>query len=434
MDNETHDSALLEMNHSKSWRNWVEPWYGTYALQGVVFAGLLPMLLPLMVSKNGSSTHVGLVMAMLSLGGMSAPLWGGLADRYRLHRFLLLGGMLLATLALGFFAYTTQASLWILLALMIGIGAAGSATVANLFVVEDHPKPEWDERIGWLQTFYGVGQVAGLFIAGLLSQLDMKLGLLIAAGICLLSALYGWYTTRTPHALAGKKPVLTNAPRLGDWGFLSPQRLFHHLNLKAWKKLGALLRTRFGILLGVWLLSIGGSGAFFSQYPILMQKVYTISPAISSTAFAIVAGLGLLLYSPAGNWSEKFSSVRVLRGAMGFRWLAYVLLFVLGFTSLGIKNGLAMIGLAGVVGAWSVISVSGTALAAQLSQQDEGEGMGIFNAATSLAGVIGAVLGGWIAGQWGYFYITALAIGGIGIGFLLSTLIPVVRNKDNKIT
>jgi uncharacterized membrane protein YeaQ/YmgE (transglycosylase-associated protein family) len=28
--------------------------------------------------------------------------------------------------------------------------------------------------------------------------------------------------------------------------------------------------------------------------------------------------------------------------------------------------------------------------------------MGLFNAVTSLAGVLGAALGGWLAGQWGY--------------------------------
>ena len=49
---------------------------------------------------------------------------------------------------------------------------------------------------------------------------------------------------------------------------------------------------------------MGGSAAFFSQYPVLMQKVFNILPGTSSTAFAVVAGLGLILYSPAGKWSS----------------------------------------------------------------------------------------------------------------------------------
>ena len=73
---------------SNSWRRWVEPWYLTYALQGAVIAGLLPILLPLAASHAGNAASIGLVMAGLSLGGLTAPLWGSLADRYRLHRWL----------------------------------------------------------------------------------------------------------------------------------------------------------------------------------------------------------------------------------------------------------------------------------------------------------------------------------------------------------
>jgi len=47
-----------------------------------------------------------------------------------------------------------------------------------------------------------------------------------------------------------------------------------------------------------------------------------------------------------------------------------------------------------VILSWSLLSVSGTALTARLSQGEEGEGMGLFNATTALAGVTGAALGG----------------------------------------
>jgi hypothetical protein len=66
------------------WRKWVEPWYFSYALLGVMLAGLAPILLPLAVSRSGSPAEVGLVMPAFNLGGLASPLWGGLADRYRL--------------------------------------------------------------------------------------------------------------------------------------------------------------------------------------------------------------------------------------------------------------------------------------------------------------------------------------------------------------
>ncbi len=87
----------------RHWLEWIEPWYLVYALMGLVVAGLLPVLIPLIVSQSGNAGQVGLVVAALSLGGLTSPLWGGLADRYRSHRSLLAGGMLFAGLGLAVF-------------------------------------------------------------------------------------------------------------------------------------------------------------------------------------------------------------------------------------------------------------------------------------------------------------------------------------------
>jgi hypothetical protein len=39
-----------------SWRQWVEPWYFIYALQGAVIGGMAPMLLPLAVVRAWKSS------------------------------------------------------------------------------------------------------------------------------------------------------------------------------------------------------------------------------------------------------------------------------------------------------------------------------------------------------------------------------------------
>ena len=69
------------------------------------------------------------------------------------------------------------------------------------------------------------------------------------------------------------------------------------------------------------------------------------------------------------------------------------------------------------------MSVSGTALAARLSPVGEGQGLGIFNAVTAVAGVLGAVLGGWAAGLWGYSAILILALLGVILGLALSLML-----------
>ena len=417
-------------NARGGWRKWVEPWYMVYAILGAIIAGLIPVLLPLRVGQAGNPTQVGWVMAAVSLGGLSAPFWGILTDRYHLHRQVLVVGLFLATTGLTAFAFSSQPAIWFGMALLLSIGAAGASTVANLFVVERHPKSEWDERIGWLQMFYGLGQVFGLLLAGFLSKVDFQIGLLTAATLSAVSVLIGWLTTETPRRHPDEKPGILHTARHAEMTIHSPQRFFHHLSLKGIKQFGVVVHSRFGLFLVIWLLTFAGSAAVFSQYPLLMQKVFGITPDISSVAFGIMAGLGLTLYTPAGNWSDRFGSVPILRVSLVLRLAAFVGLFGLGFAHFGFQGWLALVAFAFVVFAWSLMSVSGTALAAGLSPVGEGEGMGIFNAVNALSGVIGAALGGWVAGKWGYTTTSVVAVAGVTFGLILSFMF--VENRSQK--
>lgn len=66
---------------------WVEPWYLSYAILGCTMGGMFPILIPLLALKHFSSAcQVGLVMAAFNLGGLMAPIWGSIADRYGIHR------------------------------------------------------------------------------------------------------------------------------------------------------------------------------------------------------------------------------------------------------------------------------------------------------------------------------------------------------------
>ena len=139
---------------------------------------------------------------------------------------------MVTSLGLAAFPFTSSPIAWAGLALLQGMGAIGAATVANLFVVEAHPQDEWEERIAWLQTFYGDGQVCGLFIAGVLPQWSLRIGLSAAAGPSALAALIGWVTTRTPRDLLLPRPTLLHPPQPSEWPASSPQHLFHHMTLK----------------------------------------------------------------------------------------------------------------------------------------------------------------------------------------------------------
>jgi len=94
-----------------------------YALLGTTATGVVPIVVPLAISRLGSAADVGLVMAAISLGGLTAPLWGGLADRYRLHRWLLAGGCVVTALGMALLPFTTTRAAWLGLGLSSWVSA-----------------------------------------------------------------------------------------------------------------------------------------------------------------------------------------------------------------------------------------------------------------------------------------------------------------------
>jgi MFS family permease len=123
-------------------RHYFEPWYLVYFVLGAAAAGIAPILLPLTIDVEGGASDVGLVMAVNGLGGLTAAVWGSLADRYGLHRVLCVGGALATATTFVGFAFLSGPAAWIVFAGVLGIGIAMAFTISNLFVVEASPKPE----------------------------------------------------------------------------------------------------------------------------------------------------------------------------------------------------------------------------------------------------------------------------------------------------
>jgi len=413
------------------WRAWIEPWFLSYGFVGASVAGMVPILLPLSIGKSGSVADIGLVVGAFNLGGLSAPLWGGIADRHGYHRLLLTCGLLVSTLTIGLFPFASSITARLILALGQGAGAASAATVANLFIVEVHPRPEWDERIGWLQTFYGAGQVIGLFFAGILASANLQSGFLLASAITLLACLPAMFMKGPIGRTRVIRPALKHPSRHSEFSAGSPQTFYHHCNPQALKRILQSSMSPLGVFLLAWLVSFGGAAAFFSLYPVVMKTAYGVDPSISSICFAVAAAGGLFLYAPAGTWSRKHGPIKVLQVALGGRIVAFGALVALTALSLGSARAPALISFVVVVLAWSLLSVAGTEITAQFSEANEGEGLGMFNACTSVAGVLGAVIGGWGAEMWGYACIPAMGIGGALVGMVLIGVIS-RKTRDQK--
>lgn len=139
--------------------NYLRPWYLAYLLLGMVTAGLLPVLLPLMVEAlSHRLSTVAYVMGAYNVGLLTSPLWGTLAERLKLYRNLFLGSFLLAALAIAAMPLLNGLPNLMASAFAVGAGSGGAATLATLFIVDFTPRPEWEPRIGWLQSFNAAGQ------------------------------------------------------------------------------------------------------------------------------------------------------------------------------------------------------------------------------------------------------------------------------------
>ncbi len=394
---------------------WIEPWFLAYACLGVVQGGMLPLLLPL---SAGGSTHAGTIVGLMNLAGLSAPFWGHLADRRRLHRQVLLAGMLATLLALLLMPFQLGLPLKATLAAILGLGFAAANTVANMFIVEVRPPDEWDARIGALQALSGLGQVVGLLLAGIIGG-RYALAYAVAAALVAASVPMAWLTLRGVQVPVSRDTATAHPP-LGCEGWASsPQRLFH---ISTWGGLRTLLcelEMPFARLMIVWFVAFIAISAVLTMLPLALIQVLGVPTSVPATTYAFAAAGSLAMYPLVAKISKQRGARLVLRTGFAVRATAIAILAIAFLSGMG-GVPLALGGFVVLVMAWPLLGVSGTALAAQLAPWEKGEALGLFNAASSLAGAVGAFLGGWAMESVGYGMMCVVAAVFVALAALCS--------------
>lgn len=408
----------------------VQRWYLTYALLGLVVAGVAPIVLPLLAARYGGPSAPGLVMASVNLGMLAAPLWGELADRTQGHRVIYVLGLVALAASVAMFPLRHGLPWSLGTALAVGLAGSATATVATLFVTERHPRESWGARFGWLQTFFGGGQVVGLVLAGALGAGNGPLTLGLAALAAVLAAAMFRLVPATTHRT---RPV-SGHPHARHGGLLLGTMMTHvhlpHLRA-ALRALPSLLRegrsSPFFVFLAGWSLANVGGAALFSFYPLVMVHVFGLGAGAASWAFAGAATLGLLLYGPAGARARRSGPTSVYRAGLVLRLVALLFLAVVGVVGVAGRAWLAVFGFALVVLSWSLLAVASSDLAAESSSLPQGETMGLYAASGAVSAVVGSLLGGLVAAVTGYPGLLWLAS-----AFLLATLLLMPRRAARR--
>jgi hypothetical protein len=173
--------------------------------------------------------------------------------------------------------------------------------VAGMFLVEGHPRAEWNTRIGWFRVAYGAGQVAGLLIAAAaaahLTAGWLVTGALMLAGLGIgrigLPALGPVPDTAGLDARASGRPV----------GGIS--WILHAFHRPALRDLTGALRSRFAVFLLTWLLTMTGVQTFFNVVPLVMRDAFGVRASASSLLFLAGAGLGTAVYPACGALADR---------------------------------------------------------------------------------------------------------------------------------
>jgi MFS transporter, DHA1 family, tetracycline resistance protein len=415
------------------------PWFLPFALVNGSAVGLVPILLPIVSIKYGVG-HVGLVMGTFNLGAFAAPLTGALADKFRAHRLLAVTSAAVSAVSLWLFPLVGPA-LQLLLALANGAGFAGAVTIASLLVVERSPKPQWNSRLGWLETALSVGQGGALLLASWLSTLSARnallIGALVPAAAIPVAALLIRRVPAAAQAAAEATPVtpaattdasspvdhaihhLAEIGHVGEWGPASPFRV-HHLHQHHRPLAGArtLLRGGFGWMLAAWTASYAGTAIVFSLYAVLFSQSFGVPPQTSALAFAVIVFVSLPLFVLAGRVGQRRGPVPAMAGGMAVRVALLALLAVLAAVG-HVPSFLPFTAFAGIMFAWSFLSVASPALTAQLAPGQEGDAQGLLNACSGLAGLVGSVAGGEVAAAWGFPAALALGAASVTVGLAI---------------
>jgi DHA1 family tetracycline resistance protein-like MFS transporter len=406
-------------------RRECEFWYIGYAMQAIVVFGTGAILMPILINNHSNNAALaGAVIALFYVGQLLSPIMGSLTDRTGRHHLFYLVGYVLLAIGLGLFPTTSVVWFWMMLAFVQGVGSGTSNTVASMFIVEFKPKRDWDARIGWLQTFYGVGQCLGLVLVSYLEQTP-AVGLYVSAALMLPAFILGAIQlppSRERHR--PEQPTFTRRKHKQPRTALAPlahyeaslAQMVQKVRTEWFSAFGLFILSWFFVMLATWLLGV--------LFPLLMKQALGVSYQRSSLYYSIAAFIGIFAYAPSGTLGEKIGDGWVVMIGAVMTVASLVGMATLAYVDTGINSYLIAPIYMLIPIAWSPLIVGGSAWAAQLTKGEEGEALGLFNAASAISSVIAAFGGGLLAHQFSYkaLLVTAAISSVISVMLLLPLL------------
>lgn len=397
-----------------------ERWLYAWGLGAVAFGGA-SLLIPLYAVELGANPFLLGILAASGafLGAPGALVVGRIADRTGKRRVFVVGVLALVAVTLAAMPLLSSIPLVIALNAVVWFAFAAAGPILTLLVTIGYPESQWQTRIAVLNKYQGWGWAGGLvvgvvwttaatrFLTTLLAQRAF-FGICAAGAGVATVAVARWLPAETETSKRPREQgivrALARARRTNIRGAtfpFAPSRLYWTTRSFDLSKVVDRFTPTLTLYFVAAFLFFAGFSIFFAPLPIFLTGTGSTSGAIFGLYLASSLG-SAAFYVGAGELASRYDITLLQTGGLLLRAVTLPAVAVIGAALAATLVGTVLTGATFVVigVAWAIIAVTATTLVTRLAPAAiRGEVLGVYAALSAVAGGVGSVLGGWLAGR-----------------------------------
>ena len=345
--------------------------FGTIFLDLVGFGIVIPVL-PLYAERFGASPLVvGLLLGIYSaMQCLFAPILGKLSDRVGRRPVLLVS---VVGTSVGFLLMGLANSLWLLFVARVIDGVTGgNISTAQAYIADVTSPKERSRGMGLIGAAFGLGFIFGPAIGGLLSHFSLAAPFFFASVLAAVNAVAIYFFLPESLPLERRRQIREHS---SFWALFRQES-----------------QRPLGIILAAYFFTVVSFSLLTATYALFTERRFGYSAAQNGYIFAGQGLLGVIIQGGLLGWLVKAFGDKKLAIA-GTATLA-LSLFLLPWSAttaflLWVTTGIA-------IGHSLVLAPLNGMASKSVNEASQGQVLGMMQSASSIARIVGPVLGGWL--------------------------------------